>query len=31
LTGALLVASALLQLLAGWAFVLNTWPRVKER
>jgi heme/copper-type cytochrome/quinol oxidase subunit 1 len=29
--GGLLVASALLQLLAGWAFVLNTWPRVRER
>jgi heme/copper-type cytochrome/quinol oxidase subunit 1 len=29
--GDLLVASALLQLLAGWAFVLNTWPRVRER
>jgi Cytochrome C and Quinol oxidase polypeptide I len=29
--GGLLAASAVLQLLAGWAFVLNTWPRVKER
>ena len=29
--GGLLVASAVLQLLAGWAFVLNTWPRVRER
>jgi heme/copper-type cytochrome/quinol oxidase subunit 1 len=29
--GGLLVASALAQLLAGWAFVLNTWPRVKGR
>jgi hypothetical protein len=29
--GGVLVASALLQLLAGWAFVLNTWPRVRER
>jgi len=29
--GPLLVVSALLQLLAGWAFVLNTWPRVRGR
>ena len=29
--GALLVFSALLQLLGAWAFVLNTWPRVRER
>jgi hypothetical protein len=29
--GWLLAASALLQLLAGWAFVANTWGRVKER
>ncbi len=29
--GGLLAASAILQLLAGWAFVANTWPRVKER
>jgi hypothetical protein len=29
--GALLTASAVLQLLAGWAFVANTWPRVRER
>ncbi|HEY7636937.1 MAG TPA: hypothetical protein VH763_15415 [Gemmatimonadales bacterium] len=29
--GILLVASALLQLLAGWAFVANTWPRIRER
>ena len=29
--GGLLVASAVLQLLAGWAFVLNTWPRVRGR
>jgi hypothetical protein len=29
--GALLVASAAAQWLAGLAFVLNTWPRVKER
>jgi hypothetical protein len=27
----LLVAAALLQLAAGWAFVFNTWPRIKER
>jgi quinol-cytochrome oxidoreductase complex cytochrome b subunit len=27
----LLVASAIAQLLAGWAFVANTWPRVRER
>jgi hypothetical protein len=26
-----LVASASVQWLAGMAFVLNTWPRVKER
>lgn len=29
--GWLLAASATLQLLAGWAFVANTWGRVKER
>ena len=29
--GGLLAASAILQLLAGWAFVANTWGRVKER
>ena len=29
--GALLIVAALAQLLAGWAFVLNTWPRVRER
>ena len=29
--GPLLVVSALLQLVAGWAFVLNTWPRVRGR
>jgi len=29
--GALLVASALLQMLAGWTFVANTWPRIRER
>lgn len=28
---AMLVASAALQLLAGLAFVANTWPRVRER
>jgi hypothetical protein len=27
----LLVVSAILQLLATWAFVVNTWPRVRER
>jgi hypothetical protein len=27
----LLLAAACLQLAAGVAFVLNTWPRVKER
>ncbi len=31
LPGLLLAASAVLQLLAGWAFVVNTWARVKER
>jgi hypothetical protein len=30
-TAPLLVASAVAQLLAGWAFVANTWPRVRER
>jgi hypothetical protein len=30
-TGWLLVAAALLQLAGGWAFVINTWPRVRER
>jgi hypothetical protein len=30
-TAGVLVASALLQLLAGWTFVLNTWPRIRER
>ncbi len=29
--GWLLVASATLQLLGGWAFVANVWGRVKER
>lgn len=27
----LLIVSAVVQLLAGWAFVANTWPRVRER
>lgn len=31
LAGWLLAASALLQFTAGWAFVANTWGRVKER
>jgi hypothetical protein len=26
-----LLVSAVTQLLAVWGFVLNTWPRVKER
>lgn len=29
--GALLALSALFQFVAGWAFVINTWGRVKER
>ncbi len=29
--GWLLAASALMQMLAGWAFVANVWARVKER
>jgi len=29
--GGLLVASAVFQLAAGWAFVANTWPRIRER
>ncbi len=29
--GWLLAVSALAQLVAGWAFVANTWTRVKER
>lgn len=29
--GWLLALSAVLQLAAGWGFILNTWPRVKER
>ncbi|HET6578868.1 MAG TPA: hypothetical protein VFG66_11115 [Gemmatimonadales bacterium] len=28
---AVLLVSAVAQLLAVWAFVLNTWPRLKER
>jgi hypothetical protein len=27
----LLGGSALCQLVAGWAFVINIWPRVRER
>jgi hypothetical protein len=30
-TGTLLLLSAGLQLLGAWAFVLNTWPRVKVK
>jgi hypothetical protein len=30
-TSGILVVAALLQLGAGWVFVFNTWPRVKER
>ena len=30
-TTPLLIVSALAQLLAGWAFVANTWPRVRYR
>jgi hypothetical protein len=29
--GLLLLISATAQLLAGWAFVANVWPRVRER
>jgi hypothetical protein len=29
--GALLVGSAFAQWLAGWAFAVNTWPRLRER
>ena len=29
--GAALIVSATLQMLAGFAFVANTWPRVRER
>lgn len=29
--GWLLAASAVLQLVAGWGFIANTWSRVKER
>ena len=28
---ALLVISGLFQLVAGWLFVANTWPRIRER
>lgn len=29
--GWLLALSAVLQLIGGWAFIVNAWPRVKER
>ena len=29
--GWLLVASAVLQVTAGWAFVMSIWPRIRER
>ncbi len=29
--GWMVVLSAILQFAAGWAFIFNTWPRVKER
>ena len=29
--GWLLLVSALLQLVAGWLFILNVWPRIRER
>ncbi|MEZ4668475.1 MAG: hypothetical protein R3E39_11210 [Anaerolineae bacterium] len=29
--GWVLFLSALLQLIAGWLFILNVWPRIKER
>ena len=29
--GGMLALSAVLQMLAGWLFVINTWPRIKER
>jgi hypothetical protein len=29
--GALLILAAATQLVAGWLFVFNTWPRVRER
>lgn len=29
--GYLVAASAVLQWLAGWAFVVNSWPRIKEK
>ena len=31
LAGWLLIISAVLQMLGGWAFVVNSWGRVKER
>jgi hypothetical protein len=30
-TAGILVISAFLQLVAGWAFILNTWSRLRER
>lgn len=29
--GWLLLVSALLQVVAGWLFILNVWPRIRER
>jgi len=29
--GWLLALSAVFQVIAGWLFVINTWPRIKER
>ena len=29
--GAVLILGAAAQLVAGWLFVINTWPRVRER
>ena len=29
--GAVLILAAAAQLVAGWLFVINTWPRVRER
>jgi hypothetical protein len=29
--GALLILGAAAQLVAGWLFIINTWPRVRER
>jgi cbb3-type cytochrome oxidase subunit 1 len=31
IAGAALAVSAVLQVGAGWLFIVNTWPRVKER